>query len=88
MCHKLFPTKIANFHLYKNCFRSKVGLLDYDEDGNVDMSTVIPIIDGGTEGFKGNARVILPGLTPCIECTIGLYPPQVGLLRIFGIINQ
>lgn len=28
-------------------------------------------------GFKGNARLILPGITACIECTLDLYPPQV-----------
>ncbi|CAI8014628.1 NEDD8-activating enzyme E1 catalytic subunit [Geodia barretti] len=28
-------------------------------------------------GFKGNARVILPGLSPCVDCTLDLYPPQV-----------
>ncbi|XP_018403524.1 PREDICTED: NEDD8-activating enzyme E1 catalytic subunit isoform X2 [Cyphomyrmex costatus] len=28
-------------------------------------------------GFKGNVRVILPGISPCIECTLDFYPPQV-----------
>ena len=55
-----------------------LSLLEYDEQSNtLDQSTIIPLIDGGTEGFKGNARVILPGLTACIECTLDLYPPQV-----------
>ncbi|XP_014668743.1 PREDICTED: LOW QUALITY PROTEIN: NEDD8-activating enzyme E1 catalytic subunit-like [Priapulus caudatus] len=54
-----------------------LSLLAYDTDGNVDESTIIPLVDGGTEGFKGSARVVLPGLTACIECTVDLYPPQV-----------
>lgn len=55
-----------------------LSLLEYDEETNtLDNSSIIPLIDGGTEGFKGNARVILPGLTACIECTLDLYPPQV-----------
>jgi len=54
-----------------------LSMLDYTEDGDLDQSTLIPIIDGGTEGFKGNARVILPSLTACIDCTLDLFPPQV-----------
>ena len=41
------------------------------------MTSVIPLIDGGTEGFKGNVRVVLPGISACVECTLDLYPPQV-----------
>lgn len=42
------------------------------------MDGVIPLVDGGTEGFKGNARIIIPTLDyPCIECTLDLYPPRI-----------
>lgn len=55
-----------------------LSMLTYnEEDGSVDPSSIIPMIDGGTEGFKGNARVIVPGFTACIECTLDLFPPQI-----------
>lgn len=58
-----------------NCMM--VNLLVYDDEGNLDQTSLIPLIDGGTEGLKGNARVILPGITACIECNLDLYPPPI-----------
>jgi hypothetical protein len=53
------------------------GFLEYDDDGAPKQETIKPMVDGGTEGFKGHTRVILPGVTPCFHCTLWLFPPQV-----------
>ena len=43
-------------------------LVEFDEEGNPKPETVLPFIDGGTEGFRGQAKVIIPYTTSCFDC--------------------
>ncbi|KAI3390887.1 hypothetical protein diail_8448 [Diaporthe ilicicola] len=47
-----------------------------DEDN---MDSLKPLIDGGTEGFKGQSRVILPTMTSCIECQLDMFAPRAAV---------
>lgn len=53
-------------------------LVQIDEDtGEPNLDTVIPIIDGGSEGFRGQVFNIAPFVTPCFECLLDTFPPQM-----------
>lgn len=51
-----------------------VGMVD---DANPE--TIKPLIDGGTEGFRGMSRVILPTMTSCLECQLGMHAPRAAV---------
>lgn len=44
--------------------------LEHESDGSVNPQSVKFLIDGGTESFSGQARIVIPGVTPCFECTL------------------
>jgi len=54
------------------------------------LDLVKPLIDGGTEGFKGQARVILPSISSCLECQLDMHVPRaaVPLCTIASIPRQ
>ncbi len=50
--------------------------LQWDEDGSVDPESIVPIIDGGTEGFGGQVKFMVAPFTPCFDCGINTFPQQ------------
>lgn len=48
-----------------------VGMVDSE------LNNLVPLIDGGTEGFRGQARVIIPTITLCFECSLDMLSPKV-----------
>jgi ubiquitin-activating enzyme E1 C len=74
-CIMIFKWVLANARYFSSV--SILGQEEYEEDGSPDLSTIKPMVDGGTEGFKGHARVIIPGITPCFHCSLWLFPPQI-----------
>jgi len=48
-----------------------VGMVDGDN-----QESLKPLVDGGTEGFKGQSRVILPSISSCYECSLDMLNKQ------------
>jgi len=43
--------------------------LRYDDEGDLEPDSIIPLVDGGTEAFKGQARFFLYPFYSCFECS-------------------
>ena len=54
-------------------------LVEFDEDGDPNPETIIPFVDGGTEGFSGQSRLILPRITSCFECSLDAFTPTAAV---------
>ena len=53
-------------------------LVEFDPDTKeMDESSQITYIDGGTEGFRGQTRVIVPYKGACYECAMGMDNKRV-----------
>lgn len=48
---------------------------DVDDEGQYRITEATPLIDGGTEGYRGSVKTVLMGKTACVECTMWMYPP-------------
>ncbi|OAA67596.1 NEDD8-activating enzyme E1 catalytic subunit [Cordyceps fumosorosea ARSEF 2679] len=44
-----------------------------------DADAIKPLVDGGTEGFRGQARVVVPTMTSCIECQLDMHAPRAAV---------
>lgn len=54
-------------------------LVEFDNQGNIIPESVIPYIDGGTEGFRGQSKVIIPYEGACLECQRDMIAPRVSI---------
>eukprot|EP01012_Entosiphon_sulcatum_P048120 TRINITY_DN6623_c0_g1_i1.p2 TRINITY_DN6623_c0_g1~~TRINITY_DN6623_c0_g1_i1.p2 ORF type:complete len:460 (-),score=128.17 TRINITY_DN6623_c0_g1_i1:47-1426(-) len=63
--------------------RKLANLIVWEDKGGkfceADPGTIIPIVDGGSEGFKGSIRVIRHTQTASFNSTEWLYPPAQGV---------
>ncbi|SCW01272.1 LAFE_0D08922g1_1 [Lachancea fermentati] len=48
----------------------------------------IPFIDGGSEGWKGHCKTIIPGFTACYECSLGTLPSKAESYPLCTIANS
>ena len=53
-----------------------VNMVDLENKGEESLTF---LIDGGTEGLKGQVRTIIPTMTSCIECQLDLHAPRAAV---------
>ena len=59
--------------------RRWINIMLHDMVDENNPESLKPLIDGGTEGFKGQARLIIPTMTSCIECQLSMHAPRAAV---------
>ncbi|SCV04416.1 LANO_0G10066g1_1 [Lachancea nothofagi CBS 11611] len=48
----------------------------------------IPLVDGGSDGFKGHCKVIIPGFAACYECSLATLPAETESYPLCTVANN
>jgi ubiquitin-activating enzyme E1 C len=64
----------VNARRWLNIELLSLAVLKRGSEDTYEPSTLLTCINGGTEGWKGETRVITPYKTPCFECLVHLFP--------------
>lgn len=64
-------------------------LVEYHAESKNPIPTSIkPLFDGGTEGFRGQCRTIVPSMTSCFECSVEMFPSTTASYPLCTLVDS
>ena len=63
----LGPKELTSYDMVLGCLDNIAARLHLNANS---YYSKVPYIDGGTDGFRGKVQVIIPPVTPCLQCTM------------------